>query len=106
MDLSPWDYWEAAGTRPKNRTAELVDAHWLFEAGVDVFMSLFCLVVRPSPAVICVRGVVLVDVQRADGRSTAQVGPRLWKRVVRDAVELLRGQNPVAVDHQVVRRVA
>jgi tetratricopeptide (TPR) repeat protein len=26
MDLSPWDYWEAAGTRPKNRTAEMVDA--------------------------------------------------------------------------------
>lgn len=26
MDLSPWDYWEAAGTRPKNRTAELVAA--------------------------------------------------------------------------------
>lgn len=25
MDLSPWDYWEAGGTRPKNRTAELVD---------------------------------------------------------------------------------
>jgi hypothetical protein len=26
MDLAPWDYWEAAGTRPKGRTAELVDA--------------------------------------------------------------------------------
>ena len=26
MDLSPWDYWEAGGARPKNRTAELVDA--------------------------------------------------------------------------------
>ena len=26
MDLSPWDYWEGGGTRPKNRTAELVDA--------------------------------------------------------------------------------
>jgi tetratricopeptide (TPR) repeat protein len=26
MDLSPWDYWEAAGSKPKNRTAELVDA--------------------------------------------------------------------------------
>ena len=26
MDLSPWDYWEAAGSRPKNRTAEMVDA--------------------------------------------------------------------------------
>lgn len=25
MDLSPWDYWEAAGTKPKGRTAELVD---------------------------------------------------------------------------------
>ena len=26
MDLSPWDYWEAAGTRGKGRTPELVDA--------------------------------------------------------------------------------
>ncbi|MFC5459728.1 tetratricopeptide repeat protein [Massilia niabensis] len=26
MDLSPWDYWAAAGTQPKNRTAETVDA--------------------------------------------------------------------------------
>jgi tetratricopeptide (TPR) repeat protein len=26
MDLSPWDYWEAGGTRPKNRTADIVDA--------------------------------------------------------------------------------
>lgn len=26
MDLSPWDYWEAGGIKPKNRTAELVDA--------------------------------------------------------------------------------
>ncbi|MES3022010.1 MAG: hypothetical protein V4857_10550 [Pseudomonadota bacterium] len=26
MDLSPWDYWEAGGAKPKNRTAELVDA--------------------------------------------------------------------------------
>jgi tetratricopeptide (TPR) repeat protein len=26
MDTSPWDYWEAAGARPKNRTAEMVDA--------------------------------------------------------------------------------
>ena len=26
MDLSPWDYWEAGGARPKGRTAELVDA--------------------------------------------------------------------------------
>ena len=26
MDLSPWDYWEAAGAKPKGRTAELVDA--------------------------------------------------------------------------------
>ncbi|MDB5910167.1 MAG: hypothetical protein JWP34_4281 [Massilia sp.] len=26
MDLSPWDYWEAAGARPKHRTAEIVDA--------------------------------------------------------------------------------
>lgn len=24
MDLSPWDYWEAGGARPKGRTAELV----------------------------------------------------------------------------------
>lgn len=24
MDLSPWDYWEAAGARPKGRTAEIV----------------------------------------------------------------------------------
>jgi tetratricopeptide (TPR) repeat protein len=24
MDLSPWDYWEAGGTRPKGRTAEIV----------------------------------------------------------------------------------
>jgi tetratricopeptide (TPR) repeat protein len=26
MDLSPWDYWEAGGARPKHRTAEMVDA--------------------------------------------------------------------------------
>ena len=26
MDLSPWDYWEAAGAKPKNRTADMVDA--------------------------------------------------------------------------------
>ena len=26
MDLSPWDYWEAGGARPKNRTAEMVGA--------------------------------------------------------------------------------
>ncbi len=26
MDLSPWDYWEAAGAKPKGRTAEIVDA--------------------------------------------------------------------------------
>ena len=26
MDLSPWDYWAAAGSTPKNRTAEMVDA--------------------------------------------------------------------------------
>ena len=26
MDLSPWDYWAEAGARPKNRTAEMVDA--------------------------------------------------------------------------------
>jgi tetratricopeptide (TPR) repeat protein len=26
MDLSPWDYWEAAGSKPKGRTAEMVDA--------------------------------------------------------------------------------
>ncbi|WP_229420549.1 hypothetical protein [Pseudoduganella albidiflava] len=26
MDLAPWDYWEAAGTRGKGRTAEMVDA--------------------------------------------------------------------------------
>jgi tetratricopeptide (TPR) repeat protein len=26
MDLSPWDYWEAGGSRPKNRTADLVAA--------------------------------------------------------------------------------
>lgn len=26
MDLSPWDYWEAAGARGKGRTPELVDA--------------------------------------------------------------------------------
>lgn len=26
MDLSPWDYWEAGGARPKNRTAEMVAA--------------------------------------------------------------------------------
>lgn len=26
MDLSPWDYWEAAGTRGKGRTPEMVDA--------------------------------------------------------------------------------
>lgn len=25
MDLQPWDYWEAAGTRPKGRTEEIVD---------------------------------------------------------------------------------
>jgi tetratricopeptide (TPR) repeat protein len=25
MDLSPWDYWEAGGARPKNRGAEMVD---------------------------------------------------------------------------------
>jgi tetratricopeptide (TPR) repeat protein len=24
MDLSPWDYWEAGGTRPKGRTAEIL----------------------------------------------------------------------------------
>ena len=24
MDLSPWDYWEAAGARPKGRTAEII----------------------------------------------------------------------------------
>ena len=24
MDLSPWDYWEAGGTRPKGRTAEII----------------------------------------------------------------------------------
>ncbi|WP_026354794.1 tetratricopeptide repeat protein [Massilia niastensis] len=26
MDLAPWDYWASAGTQPKNRTAEMVDA--------------------------------------------------------------------------------
>ena len=26
MDLAPWDYWAAAGTQPKHRTAEMVDA--------------------------------------------------------------------------------
>ena len=26
MDTSPWDYWEAGGTRPKNRSAEMIDA--------------------------------------------------------------------------------
>ena len=26
MDLSPWNYWEAAGAKPKGRTAEIVDA--------------------------------------------------------------------------------
>ena len=26
MDLSPWDYWEAGGARPKGRTQELLDA--------------------------------------------------------------------------------
>lgn len=26
MDLSPWDYWEAGGARPKGRTAEMVAA--------------------------------------------------------------------------------
>ncbi|MFC5481217.1 tetratricopeptide repeat protein [Massilia suwonensis] len=26
MDLAPWDYWAAAGTQPKNRTAEMIDA--------------------------------------------------------------------------------
>lgn len=26
MDLSPWDYWEAAGSKPKPRTAPMVDA--------------------------------------------------------------------------------
>jgi tetratricopeptide (TPR) repeat protein len=26
MDLSPWDYWEAGGSKPKNRTADLVAA--------------------------------------------------------------------------------
>ena len=26
MDLSPWDYWEAAGAKPKGRAAELIDA--------------------------------------------------------------------------------
>ena len=24
MNLSPWDYWEAAGARPKGRTAEII----------------------------------------------------------------------------------
>ncbi len=24
MDLSPWDYWEAGGTIPKGRTAEII----------------------------------------------------------------------------------
>ena len=26
MDVSPWNYWEAGGTRPRGRTAEMVDA--------------------------------------------------------------------------------
>lgn len=26
MDLAPWDYWEAAGSRPKGRAGEMVDA--------------------------------------------------------------------------------
>jgi tetratricopeptide (TPR) repeat protein len=26
MDLAPWNYWEAGGTRPRGRTAEMVDA--------------------------------------------------------------------------------
>lgn len=26
MDLAPWDYWEAAGAKPKGRTGELIDA--------------------------------------------------------------------------------
>ena len=26
MDLSPWNYWEAAGAKPKGRTAEMIDA--------------------------------------------------------------------------------
>jgi tetratricopeptide (TPR) repeat protein len=26
MDLSPWDYWEAAGAKPKGRTPEIIDA--------------------------------------------------------------------------------
>ena len=26
MDLSPWDYWEAAGSKPKGRTADMIDA--------------------------------------------------------------------------------
>jgi len=26
MDLAPWDYWAAAGTQPKHRTAEMIDA--------------------------------------------------------------------------------
>ena len=26
MDTSPWDYWEAGGARPKNRSAEMIDA--------------------------------------------------------------------------------
>lgn len=26
MDLSPWDYWEAAGAKPKGRTGETIDA--------------------------------------------------------------------------------
>lgn len=26
MDLSPWNYWEAGGSKPRNRTADLVDA--------------------------------------------------------------------------------
>lgn len=26
MDLSPWNYWEAGGSKPRNRTTELVDA--------------------------------------------------------------------------------
>jgi tetratricopeptide (TPR) repeat protein len=26
MDLSPWDYWEAGGTKPKGRSAQMIDA--------------------------------------------------------------------------------
>ena len=26
MDMAPWDYWAAAGTQPKHRTAEMIDA--------------------------------------------------------------------------------